>query len=256
MSKNYVDKIIKVAREEVGYLEKKTNAYLNYKKKNAGYNNYTKYGKWYGMNGVAWCCIFVSWLMRMAFGEKEGKKLLLGSWYSYCPTIMNAFKAKGQFHTSPKVGDLILFKTSDGAICGHIGFVYKISNGYVYTIEGNTSAEAGVVPNGGGVAYKSYAKNYPSIVGYCRPKYDKKPEKLTAPEPTLRRNASGAAVKKLQKCLNKIIKANLAVDGDYGKKTSDAVKSYKVTYKIASDDGDVYGKTMYKSLKKQLKKLQ
>lgn len=43
---------IKVARSQLGYKEQPEN--LN------------KYGKWYGMNGVAWCAIFVSWCAQQA----------------------------------------------------------------------------------------------------------------------------------------------------------------------------------------------
>ena len=39
--------VITVARREVGYTEEK--------------GNLTKYGKWFGLNGVSWCGIFVSW---------------------------------------------------------------------------------------------------------------------------------------------------------------------------------------------------
>lgn len=49
---NTASKVIEVAKKEVGYLEKRTNARLRSKTKNAGSNNYTKYGKWFGMNGV------------------------------------------------------------------------------------------------------------------------------------------------------------------------------------------------------------
>ena len=40
---NTVDKVLKVAEAEVGYLEKKSNAFLNDKTANAGSANYTKY---------------------------------------------------------------------------------------------------------------------------------------------------------------------------------------------------------------------
>lgn len=38
-------KLIKTAEAEVGYLEKATNAQLDSKTANAGYNNYTKYAR-------------------------------------------------------------------------------------------------------------------------------------------------------------------------------------------------------------------
>ena len=42
---NTVDKVLKVARGEVGYLEKRNANNLYNKTANAGSNNYTKYGK-------------------------------------------------------------------------------------------------------------------------------------------------------------------------------------------------------------------
>lgn len=54
-------KMVSVALAEVGYLEKKSNSQLDSKTANAGSNNYTKYGAWYGMNAQPWCDIFVSW---------------------------------------------------------------------------------------------------------------------------------------------------------------------------------------------------
>ena len=29
-------------------------------------SNKTKYGQWYGLDGVKWCCIFVSWVYDQA----------------------------------------------------------------------------------------------------------------------------------------------------------------------------------------------
>lgn len=55
------EELIAVARQEVGYLEKASNAMLEEKTANAGMSNYTKYGHWYGQNGLYWCQQFVSW---------------------------------------------------------------------------------------------------------------------------------------------------------------------------------------------------
>ena len=69
---NTVDKVIAVAKKEVGYLEKSKSAYdvnhgiLDYKTEGAGSDNYTKYGR--DMHSVypqtmdfpaAWCDCFV-----------------------------------------------------------------------------------------------------------------------------------------------------------------------------------------------------
>nr|DAV12948.1 MAG TPA: hypothetical protein [Caudoviricetes sp.] len=55
------EELIEVARQEIGYLEKASDAMLEEKTANAGMYNYTKYGHWYGQNGLYWCQQFVSW---------------------------------------------------------------------------------------------------------------------------------------------------------------------------------------------------
>ena len=83
-----VDEFIQAAMEEVGYLEKQSNKDLKSKVGNAGMNNYTKYSEWYGMNGVYWCQIFVSWVAYTAC-DNHKKNLFTGwkqdgtSWYYY-----------------------------------------------------------------------------------------------------------------------------------------------------------------------------
>ena len=60
------EELIEVARKEIGYLEKASNAKLEEKTANAGMSNYTKYGEWYSGNGNYWCQQFVSWCAYMA----------------------------------------------------------------------------------------------------------------------------------------------------------------------------------------------
>lgn len=166
-----IEKIIKVAQNEVGYLEKKSNKDLNDKLANVGDRNYTKYGKWIGANGDYWCASFLSWIFYKTFGTTNGKKLLCGSYSAACETIRQNFIKKKQYKTSPKIGDVIFFKGTRHSGANHIGFVYKVASDKVYTIEGNTSVANGVVDNGGGVAKKSYAIVYSKILGYGRPDY-------------------------------------------------------------------------------------
>lgn len=157
--------IVKVALGEVGYLEKASNYQLDSKAANAGYNNYTKYGQWYGMNGVAWCAEFVSWCANQA-----GELSAVGGKFAYCPYWVNHFKSKGQWFAkgakTPQAGDIIFFGDAD-----HVGIVEYVSDGYVHTIEGNTSSASGLVANGGGVFQKQYALNSSYIMGYGRPAY-------------------------------------------------------------------------------------
>lgn len=168
------EKVIAIAEAEVGYLEKESNANLYDKTANAGDGNYTKY--WAdidkGLQGQPWCNAFVNWCFTKAYGKTTAKKMLCSDagWSYYTPTSAGYFKAKKQWYSSPKKGDAIYFKNA--IRIHHIGIVYKVAGGRVYTIEGNTSAGKQVIANGGGVCKKDYAVTDTAIAGYGRPNYD------------------------------------------------------------------------------------
>lgn len=175
---NTVDKVIKIAEAEVGYLEKASNSQLDSKTANAGRANYTKYGR--DMHEIypsvmdfpaEWCDCFVDWCFYKAYGVSTAKSLIGGNFNDYTVASAQQYKNKGAWHTSnPKVGDQIFFK-NDVRIC-HTGIVYKVDGKKVYTIEGNTTGASGVIANGGGVQKKSYSLGSSYIAGYGRPKYD------------------------------------------------------------------------------------
>ena len=163
-----------IAQNEIGYLEKKTNACLEDKIANAGAGNFTKY--WAVMapslQGQPWCQCWINYIFRAAYGDAKAKEMLYspGGWSYYTPTCAGYFAANGAWYSSPEIGDIIYFKNSV-RIC-HVGMVYNVDNDYVYTVEGNTSSKNNtVVPNGGGVFAKKYLKTNSSIAGYGRPKY-------------------------------------------------------------------------------------
>lgn len=177
---NEKDKVIEVALNEVGYVEKASNSNLDSKTGNVGSGNYTKYARdldnisFYNgnKNGYAWCDVFVDWCFYKAFGKKRALELLCQperSTGAGCGFSMNFYKNKGQFHIAPKAGDQIFF--TDGASIYHTGLVYAVDNNKVYTVEGNTSNVNYVDRNGGKVCKKSYPSNASYIAGYGRPKY-------------------------------------------------------------------------------------
>ena len=147
----------------------------------------------------------------------------------------------------------------------------KVDANYVYTIEGNTSAAAGVVANGGREKKKKYPLNYERICGYGRPNFDKKikkkktitkkePEKkvktkvipaLAIGTPNLKEGSKGKEVKKLQKDLNFVLGTKLEVDGDFGNNTLDALKTFQTKYKLTVDG--VYGSKSEAKMKSLLK---
>lgn len=178
-----IDKVIQLAKGEVGYLEKASNSNLDDKTSNAGDKNFTKYArdldkiKYFNgaKNGYAWCSVFVHWLLVQVIGKEKALEITgepsINNYGAGCPEVMNYFKKMNRFYNSPKVGDFVIFKNSKGTPY-HIGLVVGFDNNKVYTIEGNTSSAEGVVDNGGAVASKSYKLNYSAIAGYCRPLYE------------------------------------------------------------------------------------
>ena len=173
-------KIVQEALKWVGYLEKKSNAQLNDFKANAGDKNYTifaeSYKQYWGDNFQAqpWCAVFVSVVFREALGETMQKSIM--PHFAYCPTGVNQFKKLSAWYTTaPKSGDVIFFKDSASVAC-HVGIVEKVDNTYVYTIEGNTSSESGVIANGGAVERKKYVIHYSRILGYGHPAYKEEEE--------------------------------------------------------------------------------
>ena len=249
---NLVSKTTEVAKKEVGYLEKKSPNKLYLKKANAGDNNYTKYGKWFGTNGVYWCAIFFSYIFYKAFGKEQAEKVLYGGPSASCEILRQRFIKNNKYGTTAKKGSAIFFSGTRHNGANHIGYVYKVTSDRVYTIEGNTSSGSEVIDNGGAVAYKNYPLNYSKILGYGYPKFDKTKKKLIAPKPTLKEGIQGEEVKKLQKCLNALIYTSLVVDGIYGEKTVNALKKYKQAKQNDNINGAIYGKTIAKKMRKDV----
>lgn len=184
---NEKDKVIDIALNEIGYVEKKSNSNLDSKTGNAGYGNYTKYARdldkinFYNgpKNGFAWCDVFVDWCFVKAFGKERALELTCQpekSTGAGCGNSMNFYKNKGQFYSSPEPGDQIFF--TDGESIYHTGLVYAVDSNKVYTVEGNTSNVNYVDGNGGKVCKKSYSLSLSSIAGYGRPKYGESTEEI------------------------------------------------------------------------------
>lgn len=149
-----------------GYLEKKSNAYLDDFKKNAGYNNYTKFARdvnsWGqpGCQAQPWCAEYQFWKLVKILGITKALQIMGGGFYN-CVSITNHVKSNGTWHSSPRTGALIIFRNGS-----HVGSVRSFDNTAVYTNEGNTSSASGVVANGGAVRNKSYSISDPAIDGY------------------------------------------------------------------------------------------
>ena len=160
-----INKLIDIAKAEIGYLEKASNSQLDSKTANAGYNNYTKYWRdvYPQYQGLAYCACFVSWCFMKAFGLDAAKKLLKHWPYVYCPTMANLFK----LNANPKVGDIVIFYRS--GTFAHTGIVIAVNGDQFTTIEGNTSNGSSIIPNGGAVCMKSYYNSQLPGTKFCTP---------------------------------------------------------------------------------------
>jgi len=184
---NTVDKVIKIAMQEVGYLEKSKTAYqknpsiIYEKTSGAGSDNITKYG--FEMHKIYpgvmdfpayWCDAFVDWCFYKAYGVTTAKSLLGGNFDDYTVASAGMYAKHNALDKIPSIGAQVFFtKNGKRSTCYHTGLVYNIDNNYFYTIEGNTSSIDSVVRNGGCVAKKKYLiSKYNGIALFGHPKYD------------------------------------------------------------------------------------
>lgn len=188
MTKQEIEKILQVAAQWVGYLEKASNQYEYYEQKTvgAGMGNCTRFGRIADLviggadhkvkDGYAWCAMF---LLACCYESKAGhidctapkgslpvredvrawmqRELAFGGTLNYfagCAAWHGAQRMRGGVSSIPVRGSFVLFMRN--AQPYHIGIVESVNpDGSFCTIEGNTNLHGSEVnPNGGAVARK------------------------------------------------------------------------------------------------------
>ena len=175
------NKIIALAQEEIGYLEKSKDNFSLYgseclypKVKYCGADNYTKYA--YELrnagqghpNGQPWCMSFICWLFYKVCGAETANKLLCGmlTSASTMDTKNAMIRAGRQVPLNMAAPGDIVFRSRNGG--GHVGLVEgRTGDGRIITIEGNTSKTDATAWNGGAVARHTGG----SWEWCCRPDY-------------------------------------------------------------------------------------
>ena len=265
-----IEKVLNLARNEIGYHEKASNSQLDDKTANSGSGNWTKYareldalGNFYngGKNGYAWCDVFYDWLFVKCFGSEIGRQMLcqpLQSAGAGCLYSVQYYKQYGRWYTSnPQPGDQIFFSYTAGEY-SHTGLVESVSGGVVNTIEGNTSDQVG---------RRSYAIGSGTIAGYGRPRWDlvqgtagnivsEIPVSTTTTR-ILKIGSSGDDVKELQENLISLgyDLGSWGADGDFGNDTVKAVRQFQTEYCVYPIDGEV-GDDTRAAIEKALKEKQ
>lgn len=264
-----VQRVLEIARAEIGYREKNSAAGLDDKTANAGSGNYTKYARdldaipgFYNgaKQSFPWCDCFYDWLLVQAFGPDLARRMLCqpeNSAGAGCYYSALYYRQAGRFHDSkPEPGDQIFFTYQAGEV-SHTGIVEEVSGGIVTTIEGNSSD---------GVVRRSYAYGSRVIYGYGQPDWslaasvdadpepaeedpqDPEPAKpaertYTVTLPELRRGDTGAAVERLQTlligrgyyCGGRLYSGREQPDGEFGPATEVAVLDVQEAGRLTKD---------------------
>lgn len=242
------DKIIALARSQVGYREGFSGGH---------WNNYQKFSpqvpglEW--SQNMAWCDTFVAWLF-----VKSGLGAQLPVKSASCLQSVAGFKKAGRFSEYPAIGAQIFFGPGGGT---HTGIVTGYDSTYVYTIEGNTND--GGSPEGNGVYTKKYFRTASRVYGYgyplfkegivsADPKWAKqKPKKVSAPVkavvkkkpwvwgPNCAPGKKGNSARIIQRALSKELGIEVPVSEYFTKATVEAYQEFqkKLGYKGKDADG-------------------
>ncbi len=142
-----------------------TNELVNLALSQLGNKGGEKYWKWAGLSKrCEWCALFVSWC-----GDQTGLRAA-GQipYFSFVSDGVSFYKKKGKWIDGFEVnssnydkliqpGMIIFFDWEPDGKPNHVGIVTKVENGYIYTVEGNSSDA---------VREKQYSANSNKIYGF------------------------------------------------------------------------------------------
>lgn len=264
--------VVKVAVSQIGYKESPANS------------NKTKYGKWFGMNGVPWCAEFLDWCFEKAgagslfphnpsaaYAQDEIVSSCKGTWVMKKNTSRSIRRA---YLVQAKPGDVVTFDFGKmDAYRRHIGIVEKVSGSNIITVEGNTS-KSGSQSNGGMVCRQT--RPYTYICAAARPAYSDavKPVPPTPDPVTKPLTVDGImgyqTVCRLQKWLGTSVDGEIGpntvralqkkvgakpIDGKWGKNTSKKFQKYLNQHGAKLDVDGIFGKASVRALQTYLNKV-
>lgn len=158
------EKVISIAKAEVGYREEY---------KNGSYNNNQKYSdevpglEW--SDYQPWCQTFQAWVAMKAGSASIEPRT------ASCAAAVKWFKDRNRFSYYPAIGAQVFFGAGGGS---HVGRVYAYDADYIYTVEGNTNSSGSA--EGNGVYLKKRARRDAYVYGYGYPAF---PEGIKSADP-------------------------------------------------------------------------
>lgn len=221
------EKIIEVAAAQNGIKESPAGS------------NKTKFGEWYGLDGVKWCAIFVSYVYDHAGHPLEAIDRPKG--YQSCQSGYNYWKRNNRFTQSPQPGDIVLYDWGGDGVCDHTGIFVKwldAAHTAFQAWEGNTSL--GNNSDGGQVMLRERKKSL--VRAFVTPQALNDLTPATSDD-TMKKGDSGSDVAALQKMLFDL-GFTITVDGIFGNETEGVVKAFQQKYGLQQTgivSPEVYG---------------
>lgn len=259
--------VIELAKSQIGYHEKATNAMLDDFLANAGSNNFTKYARdldaingFYNgpKQGYAYCDVFVDWCFVKAYGAFIGLQLLcqpMASAGAGCQYSAQYYERQGRFFVDdPQPGDQIFFDYGGGI--NHTGIVTDVNQFAIITVEGNSDDQ---------VQQCSYPHSAGYIAGFGRPNWamdgepepfepdDPEPEpeicEITATLPIIRYGDESMWVKVMQTILigKGFSCGQWGADGEYGIQTKIGLFQFQQANELDTDcvcDGTTWARLL------------
>ena len=190
-------------------------------------SNKTKYGQWYGLDGVKWCCIFVSWVYNQAGNPLEAIDTSKG--YQSCQSGFNFWKRNSRIIKDPQQGDIVLYDWNGDGICDHTGIFLKWLDADKTTFqawEGNTAQ--GNDSDGGEVMLRTRKKSLVRAFVTPLALIDSVP---AITDNNLKVGDMGSDVTMLQKMLHDL-NFKITVDGDFGPETETIIKGFQQNHSL------------------------
>jgi hypothetical protein len=187
------DKVVSIAKSQIGYREGYSAGHWNNIEKYAGQVPGLEWA-----NGQPWCAVFVCWV-----AQNAGAAAL----YPLTASVATAeswWKGHGRWSEYPAIGAQVIYGNGE-----HTGIVVGYDSLNVTTVEGNTNDSGSA--EGNGVYLKTHARSDPWITGYGYPKF---PEGISSADPAYAKEAPvvltsrGANVDAAIVSIRKAIKAN------------------------------------------------
>lgn len=161
-----VDRVIRIAKAEIGYREGRSNG---------GWNNHTKYApavpslEW--AQNQAWCATFVSWVALKADVSTLYPRT------ASCDVAREWFRGRGRYSEYPAIGAQVFYGTPADA--NHTGIVVAYDRDTITTVEGNTNDSGS--REGDGVYLKVRPRRAANVLGYGYPAF---PEGIVNADPS------------------------------------------------------------------------